>query len=175
MSTWIGPLAARLLLCALVACGALPNRGNAAELSLAQFNHRAWTTKDGAPALVWAMAQTRDGWLWLGTPTGLYRFDGIQFEHIELRGLDPRRSRAISMLYASESGALWIGYVEGGVTFLKEGQFTHFGEAEGMGHNTVLSWAEDTRGWNLDGVHQCALALRRTAVGTSRQRLGISR
>jgi len=52
------------------------------------------------------------------------------------------------MLYASESGALWIGYVEGGVTLLKEGQFTHFGEAEGMGHGTVLSWAEDTRGWN---------------------------
>ena len=146
MSTRPGPLAVRSLLCILVALSVLPSRGNSQELSLAQFNHTAWTTKEGAPADAWAIAQTRDGWLWFGAPTGLYRFDGIQFEHITLEGLDPRRSRAISMLYASDAGALWIGYVYGGASLLKDGRFTHFGEAQGMCRGTVVSLAEDTRG-----------------------------
>lgn len=161
ISTRPGPLAVRSLLCILVALWVLPSRGNSQELSLAQFNHAAWTMKDGAPADAWAMAQTRDGWLWFGAPTGLYRFDGIQFERITLEGLDPRRSRAISTLYASHSGALWIGYVYGGASLLKDGRFTHFGEAQGMGRGTVSSVAEDTRGatwvacadalWRYDG------------------------
>ena len=103
------------------------------------------------------MAQTRDGWLWFGAPTGLYRFDGVQFEHIDIDGLDPRHSRAISNLYASDSGALWIGYVDGGVSLLKDGRFTYFGEAEGLG-GSVISFAED--GWGGTWV-SCARALLR--------------
>lgn len=121
-------------------------RSHAQEPTIAQFNHKAWTTAEGAPGDVWAMAQTPDGWLWLGAPTGLYRFDGIAFARIPLEGLDPRRSRAIATLYASDSGALWIGYVYGGASLLKDGQFTHFGEAQGMGRGTVISFAEDSRG-----------------------------
>jgi signal transduction histidine kinase/ligand-binding sensor domain-containing protein len=160
MSTWLTP-ATRLFLCSLVAACVLPMPGNAQELSLAQFNHTAWTTKDGAPADAWAIAQTPDGWLWFGAPTGLYRFDGVQFEHIDIEGLDPRRSRAISMLQVSDSGALWIGYVNSGASLLKDGRFTHFGEAQGLGRGTVLSMAEDTQGgtwvacanalWRYDG------------------------
>jgi ligand-binding sensor domain-containing protein len=104
------------------------------------------------------MAQTPDGWLWFGAPTGLYRFDGIQFERIALEGLDPRRSRAISVLQTFDSGALWIGYVYGGASLLKNGRFTHFGEAQGMGRGTVDSFAEDTHGATWVA---CADALRR--------------
>jgi signal transduction histidine kinase/ligand-binding sensor domain-containing protein len=146
MSTRPGPLVARLLLCTLVALTALPSRGNSQDLSLAQFNHTAWSTKEGAPADAWAIAQTLDGWLWFGGPMGLYRFDGIQFEHITIEGLDPRRSRAVSSLYSSKSGGLWIGYAYGGATLLKDGRFTHFDEEHGMGRGTVTTIAEDSRG-----------------------------
>ena len=146
MSTWLGPLAARLFLCSLVTVCALPAQVIAQELSLTQFNHRVWTTWDGAPADVWSMAQTPDGWLWFGAPTALYRFDGVHFERVTLEGLDSRRSRAISALYASDTGALWIGYVYGGASLLKDGRFTHFGAAQGFGRGTVVSLAEDTRG-----------------------------
>ncbi len=92
------------------------------------------------------MAQTSDGWFWLGSSTGLYRFDGVHFERVEINGLDPRRSRAISMLLALESGELWIGYVYGGASRLKNGRFTHFSEAEGMGHGTVVDFEQGMNG-----------------------------
>jgi signal transduction histidine kinase/ligand-binding sensor domain-containing protein len=159
-------LAARLLLSTLIVAGA--QRGNADDLSLAQFNHTAWTAQDGAPADVWSIAQTPDGWLWFGAPTGLYRFDGIQFEHIDLEGLDPRRSKAISLLYASDSGALWIGYVNSGASLLRDGRFTHFDESQGLGRGTVLAIAEDKRGGTWVA---CANALWRYA-GRQWSRIG---
>lgn len=149
------------LLCGLFFLCTSQHPALAQALSITQFNHKAWTVRDGAPAGVLAMAQAHDGWLWLGTPTGLYRFDGIQFEQIGLDGLDPRRSKAISVLYAPSADRLWIGYVQGGVSLLEHGQFTHFGDAEEMGRNTVLWMADDTRGgtwmacanalWRYDG------------------------
>jgi ligand-binding sensor domain-containing protein len=114
--------------------------------TLAQLHHTGWTTEDGAPGDVWALAQTPDGWLWLGAPTGLYRFDGIQFERVEIDGLAPQRSKAISTLYAADSGALWIGYMYGGASKLVKGRFAHFGDNEGMGRGTVVGFAEDRSG-----------------------------
>ena len=48
--------------------------------SAAQDQHIAWLAKDGAPAPIRAIAQTDDGYLWLGTEEGLYRFDGQSFD-----------------------------------------------------------------------------------------------
>ena len=48
--------------------------------SIAQFAHTAWSAKDGVPSMIQALAQTKDGYLWLGTPGGLYRFDGVTFD-----------------------------------------------------------------------------------------------
>ena len=46
-----------------------------------QYTYRAWTVEDGLPQVsVNAIAQTPDGYLWLGTNGGLVRFDGIQFK-----------------------------------------------------------------------------------------------
>ena len=50
------------------------------DQKLADLHHGAWTFKDGAPSEIYALAQTTDGFLWLGTATGLFRFDGIRFE-----------------------------------------------------------------------------------------------
>ena len=44
---------------------------------LDQLYHTGWTYAEGGPGEVHALAQTTDGYLWLGTPTGLFRFDGI--------------------------------------------------------------------------------------------------
>jgi hypothetical protein len=51
---------------------------------LLDYQHTAWSLQQRAPPDVWAVAQSPDGYLWLGTGFGLYRFDGITFEQVRL-------------------------------------------------------------------------------------------
>jgi len=73
-------------------------------IRLEDLNRASWSEKDGVPSNIQCMAQTRDGWLWLGTSDGLYRFDGVSFERYPLK-----RSRIFS-LRASDNGDLLISY-----------------------------------------------------------------
>jgi signal transduction histidine kinase/ligand-binding sensor domain-containing protein len=86
--------------------------------SIRDFRHTAWTLKDGAPAEIWSIAQTVDGWLWLGTPTGLFRFDGVHFARHDLLPPGSAASRAARHLLATRDGALWVAYLSGGGTVL---------------------------------------------------------
>jgi ligand-binding sensor domain-containing protein len=54
---------------ALIALFCLPACG--ADRTIAQFVHKAWVAKDGAPANINAIAQTTDGYLWLASNQGL--------------------------------------------------------------------------------------------------------
>src|SRR5437868_7002486 len=45
-----------------------------------QLAHRSWSEKEGYPGRAEALAQTTDGFLWIGTDNGLFRFDGVRFE-----------------------------------------------------------------------------------------------
>ncbi|MCE9667713.1 histidine kinase [Myxococcus stipitatus] len=96
----------------------LPHEALAASraTTLHDFHHTAWTQKDGAPAGIWALAQTRDGWLWLGTASGLYRFDGVSFERHDLLPRDSLASRSISSILATRAGDLWVSYSFGGTS-----------------------------------------------------------
>jgi len=76
--------AARLLcLCLFISLLSAPLRGIDRDRRLDELYHTSWTLKDGAPSEIFAIAQTIDGYLWLGTTTGLVRFDGIHFENYE--------------------------------------------------------------------------------------------
>jgi hypothetical protein len=95
------------------------------DVPISQFRHTVWSPKDGAPADVWAIAQTRDGWLWFGGTTGLYRFDGIRFERLPIDTSGTAGTEAVSALFALESGELLIGYQQGG----RQGLWRHDGNA----------------------------------------------
>jgi signal transduction histidine kinase/ligand-binding sensor domain-containing protein len=92
---------------------------------LADFHHDIWNGKDGAPADVSAMAQSADGWLWLGTYHGLYRFDGRRFEKYAPQTGEKLLSQGISALWAGDDGELWIGYLSGGMSVLRDGKLRH--------------------------------------------------
>src|SRR6267378_1047236 len=48
-------------------------------LDVSQYAHTSWKIRDGfAPGVITAIAQTPDGYLWLGTEFGLLRFDGVR-------------------------------------------------------------------------------------------------
>jgi signal transduction histidine kinase/ligand-binding sensor domain-containing protein len=80
---------------------------------------RSWTTEDGLPNnTVHAIAQTPDGYLWLGMPSGLARFDGIRFEDFSPTNyIAPPNRGALAMLISRE-GSLWMALDRGGVVCL---------------------------------------------------------
>jgi signal transduction histidine kinase len=69
-----------------------------------------WRARDGAPGDIRAMAQTGDGWLWLGTSAGLFRFDGRTFAAHDLLPEDFPGPRVVDDLAASPDGSLWVTY-----------------------------------------------------------------
>jgi len=80
--------------------------GQASCAANLQVGHDVWTFKEGAPEDVIALAQTADGFLWLGTPTGLVRFDGTRFEPFHSPFGDKLLSTNIYSLLAAPSGGL---------------------------------------------------------------------
>lgn len=127
--------------CALLA--APPRQAIARELPPAfmGLHHTGWSVKDGAPGPVTALAQTPDGWLWVGTPTGLFRFDGLRFEAVQMLAGQRLPASNIRSLLVSPSGALWIGDVFGGITCYEDNRLTHYGSAEGLPGRTILRLA----------------------------------
>jgi signal transduction histidine kinase/ligand-binding sensor domain-containing protein len=110
-----------------------------------QLYHTAWTARDGLTGEVHALAQTADGFLWAGTRDGLFRFDGVSFERYRPEsGSLPARD--VLTLFAVPSGGLWIGYDNGGATFLNAGRATNYAEDSGLPIGTVRSFAIDLDG-----------------------------
>jgi PAS domain S-box-containing protein len=108
-----------------------------------QVGHDSWTFKEGAPADVTCLAQTNDGFLWLGGANGLFRFDGTRFESFSSPFGDRLLSTNLhSSLFAPPSGGLWIGYTLGGFSFLDKGRVTNYASETG----SVYGFAQDRDG-----------------------------
>jgi signal transduction histidine kinase/ligand-binding sensor domain-containing protein len=115
-----------------------------ATQTLAQMYHTSWTVRDGAPRAIYSLATTTDGFLWLSTGDGLYRFDGQSFEHYQPRSGDPFPGSFMPALRATSDGGLWIGYgAAGAASFLKQGHNRNYGEHEGLERGTILAFAID--------------------------------
>ncbi len=93
------------------------------DRQIAQMYHRAYARDDGLPGAVSAIAQTTDGFLWIGTASGLYRFDGVRFERI---GATLLLSLNVTALKATKEGDLWVGYLNGGVSRLRGSSVLNF-------------------------------------------------
>jgi ligand-binding sensor domain-containing protein len=76
------------------------------DRKIAQFYRTAWTIEDGVPSRIERLAQTRDGYLWLGTFRGLFRFDGVRFERYQPERGGPFPYQDIFSLLATPDGGL---------------------------------------------------------------------
>jgi len=136
-------LSAVLLLC--VNLGLL--HAEAVDRTIGQFVHTSWSAKDGAPGNVFALAQTTDGFLWLGTTQGLYRFDGVSFERYEPQSGPAFQSSNVLSLLALPNGDLWIGFLEkGGVSRLRDGTNTNYSDLDGVPSGSVARLVQDRDG-----------------------------
>ncbi len=111
-----------------------------------QFQHTAWSTGDGAPPDIWALAQGPDGFLWLATGAGLYRFDGVAFERIQPAGNRQFLSMDITSIATRLAGDVWVGYYAGGVSRLKDGFLTNFTVQQGFPAGRVFGIAIESSG-----------------------------
>jgi signal transduction histidine kinase/ligand-binding sensor domain-containing protein len=130
--------------------------------TLFQMYHSSWTIRDGVPSNIEAIVQTRDGYLWMGTDAGLFRFDGRKFERYRPSSGDPLLPGTIPTIKATPDGGLWIGYSTRGASFLKDGHNVNFGPAEGLTAGSITQFARDSAGvvwassqaglWRFDGA-----------------------
>jgi signal transduction histidine kinase/ligand-binding sensor domain-containing protein len=134
-----------LAIAALLWCGCAVALSPA--LTIKELNHTAWGPRQGAPlGGAEALAQTNDGYLWIAGPSGLFRFDGIAFERVELPHDPKLSSLRLNSAFAPRGGGLWVGFQFGGVALLKEGHWQVFSAADGLPPGSPRQFAETPEG-----------------------------
>jgi signal transduction histidine kinase/ligand-binding sensor domain-containing protein len=134
------------LFVAIVSMTVMSLHALAPEKLISQFTHTVWSAQDGIPVPVHAIAQTPDGYLWLGTEAGLYRFDGLHFLPWEPASGEHLLSDSVLSLYVARDGRLWIGYGSGGIGVLAGSRLQNFIPGHGHPDGEILSIVEDRDG-----------------------------
>jgi ligand-binding sensor domain-containing protein/signal transduction histidine kinase len=108
------------------------------------YSRRVWQSADGLPEdYAQALAQTPDGYLWIGTSGGLVRFDGTRFTTFNHSNEAAFRDDSVYSLHTSADGTLWIGSEGGGLIRYRGGAFRAYGAAEGLTNGFVRVIFED--------------------------------
>jgi signal transduction histidine kinase/ligand-binding sensor domain-containing protein len=116
------------------------------SLNITQYAHMAWTRKDGhLPGSVFAVSQTLDGALWIGTEFGLLRFDGITFLPLTPPAGQRLPSENVWALAPGPDGSLWIG-TRAGLARWKSGRLESYLTSEGPSGPGVVSLLVDHSG-----------------------------
>ena len=115
--------------------------------ALSQYIHRSWQTAQGLPQnSVLSLAQTPDGYLWLGTEEGLVRFDGVRFTVFDKKTAGFKNNMVLALL-VDRHHDLWLGTFGGGVARLHQGVFQWFTSKNGLPSDQVRALYEDSQGF----------------------------
>ncbi len=113
------------------------------SLDISQYAHTSWKVRDGfSKGSITSIAQTPDGYLWLGTEFGLLRFDGVRATPWQPPAGAPLPGSDIESLLVARDGTLWIGTREG-LASSKDGKLVQHSEVAGQG---VVRLLEDREG-----------------------------
>jgi ligand-binding sensor domain-containing protein/signal transduction histidine kinase len=113
---------------------------------LENYGRQSWAMESGLPQnTVQALAQTRDGFVWLGTEAGLVRFDGVSFTVFDRSSKPALPGNDIRCLLAIADGSLWIGSSEG-LAQWKDGSVSTFTTRDGLPGNNIRSLRIGDRG-----------------------------
>jgi signal transduction histidine kinase/ligand-binding sensor domain-containing protein/DNA-binding response OmpR family regulator len=137
----VSALLLSVTLCGGVAFGLDPHK------AITQYAHHFWTSQDGLPHnSVRAMAQTTDGYMWLGTHAGLARFDGVRFTVFNRSNTEGLNVDLVLALAAARDGSLWIGGRDGFFGRYKDGKFVPYSLGETIPDNNIRDILEDRQG-----------------------------
>jgi len=107
-----------------------------------------WASEKGLPpGDVFAVNQDADGYLWLGTPTGLLRFDGSHFvPWSAINDKEPLPNGPVHALVSAHDSSLWVGLGGGGgIVRIDKGHLTRYGPEQGAPPG-VTAMLEDRQG-----------------------------
>jgi len=124
-----------------------------ADRTLAQLHHTAWAAEDGAPSQISALVQTTDGYLWIGSARGLFRFDGVEFERYVPPDSVSLPSHNTYHLLPTSDGGMWISFRPSGLGFVKDRRLTTFVHPEEIPPSQVYVLASDLDGRVWAGTH----------------------
>ena len=114
---------------------------------ITQYSAQKWDMEAGLPGnTVYAVQQTPDGYIWLGTQDGLVRFDGIAFLWYSRDKFQQVKISEVRALYVDGNGTLWIGASFEGLIAYKEGEFTTYSAADHKCLSKISAISEDRKG-----------------------------
>ena len=129
-------------------------------LDVSQYAHTAWKIREGfIEGEILAIAQTPDGYLWLGTELGLLRFDGVRAVSWRPPSGEQLPSNYVGRLLVARDGTLWIGTLKGLASW-KDGKLTLY---PNFTEQVVFTLLEDNEGmiWvgtqGISGGRLCAI------------------
>jgi len=133
------------------------------SLEISQYAHTAWPLREGHyRGVIYSIAQTDDGYLWLGTEFRLVRFDGVRFNEWQPPHDQRLPSTRISKLLAARDGTLWIGTARGLASW-KDGKLSVHTEFAGQGVDSLrqatdgVIWAGASGASGLSTARLCAI------------------
>jgi signal transduction histidine kinase/ligand-binding sensor domain-containing protein len=130
------------------------------SLDISQYAHTAWKIREGfTKGTITTIAQTPDGYLWLGTEFGLLRFDGVRTVPWQPPPDQHIPSSTILRLLVARDGALWIG-TSNGLASWKGGKLTQYAELAGQYVFTLLEDREGSvwaGGYGIPSGRLCAI------------------
>ncbi len=112
-----------------------------------KYIQRIWTIESGLPQnTIQTLIQTQDGYLWIGTPSGLARFDGVKFTVFTKQNTPALKNDNILSLYEDSNKILWIGTDGGGLCSYQNGIWENFSRRNGLSNNHIRSIIADWKG-----------------------------
>ena len=95
---------------------------------------------------IYDVIQTKDGFIWVASDGGLYRFDGVRFKEFNNTNTPVFTSNRFKVLHEDKKGTLWIGTMGGGFYSYENGSFSQIAKEGDSNDNIILSAAEDSLG-----------------------------
>jgi signal transduction histidine kinase/ligand-binding sensor domain-containing protein len=111
-----------VLLAILVFCSSEKGAALDPTSHISQYGHTVWRVQDGyfGGAAPTTITQTSDGYIWVGTEAGLYRFDGVRFVRWNSPSAQELPSSLVLHLLGARDGSLWVGTIAGLAHLVKD-------------------------------------------------------
>jgi ligand-binding sensor domain-containing protein len=127
------------------------------EASGQDYFFRQYTNEEGLHhSFIYSINQDSDGFIWLGTGEGLYRFNGFDFEYFTID--DGLADNFVTKIFRDKSGKLWIGHQSGSVSVLSGNDFVVLNESSEI-YGSVTDITQDDQGFIWATVQNQGLLL----------------